>query len=275
MPDPHAIAVMLLTGVALYLFSRDNLPIETSSLLVIAILAIGFTVFPWHGGELDPLRFFAGFGNEALVAISALMMASQGLIATGALAPMGRIVSRVWQLSPLLAMGIVLLLTAVTSAFMNNTPQVVLMIPLLTTVALRSKSSPSKLLMPMTFASQIGGMATPIGTSLNLLVIGAAVSQGVPRFHMFDFFVPAAIAGAFGLTYLWLIAPRLLPDLRPAFPDTKPRVFEAQLHIDEQSAVAGKTLAQARAMLDGELNVRVADTASVCRSVAGRDVATR
>jgi di/tricarboxylate transporter len=256
MPDIHAIAVMILTGVALYLFARDTLPIETSSLLIIAILAIGFTVFPYHGGELDPIQFFAGFGNEALVAISALMMASQGLIATGALAPLGRLVGRVWHWSPLLAMGVVLLLTAVVSAFMNNTPQVVLMIPLLTSVALRSNTSPAKLLMPMTFASQIGGMATPIGTSLNLLVISAAVAQGVERFHMFDFFAPAAIAGAVGLGYLWLVAPRLLPDLRPAFTDTKPRLFEAQLHISEQSAVAGKTLAQAKNMLDGELAIQ-------------------
>ncbi len=255
MPDPHAIAVMLLTVVALYLFSREKIPIETSSLLIIAILAIGFTAFPYKDGKLDPIGFFAGFGNEALVAISALMMASQGLIATGALNPLGRIVSRVWRWSPLLAMGVVLLLTAIISAFMNNTPQVVLMIPLLTNVALHSKTSPAKLLMPMTFASQIGGMATPIGTSLNLLVISAAVSQGVPRFHMFDFILPATIAGAIGIVYLWLIAPRLLPDLRPAFSDTKPRLFEAQLHITEQSAVADKTLVQAKAMVDGGLTI--------------------
>src|SRR5690242_12192589 len=94
MPEPHAIAVMLLTLVALYLFSRDSIPIETSSLLVVAVLAIGFSVFPYRGaeGELDPIRFFAGFGNEALIAICALVMASQGLVSTGALAPLGRVV---------------------------------------------------------------------------------------------------------------------------------------------------------------------------------------
>jgi Na+/H+ antiporter NhaD/arsenite permease-like protein len=145
MPDPHAIAVMLLTLVALYLFSRDSLPIETSSLLVVAALAIGFSVFPYQApdGELDPIRFFAGFGNEALIAICALVMASQGLVSTGALAPIGRIVHRVWQVSPILAMGVVLIVTAIVSAFMNNTPQVVLMIPILTAVAMRSNMSPS------------------------------------------------------------------------------------------------------------------------------------
>jgi di/tricarboxylate transporter len=248
---------MALTAIALYLFSRERLPIETSSLVIIALLAIVFSVFPYGDDQpLDPIRFFAGFGNEALVAICALMMASQGLVATGALAPLGRIVGRVWLWSPLIAMGIVLFMTAVISAFMNNTPQVVLMIPILTAVALRSGSSPSKLLMPMTFASQIGGMGTPIGTSLNLLVIAAAASQGVERFHMFDFLQPAALAAIPGLIYLWLIAPRLLPDRQPVFTDASPRLFEAQLQLDETSAAVGKTLMDAKKLASIDLTVR-------------------
>ncbi|GFE81212.1 SLC13 family permease [Steroidobacter agaridevorans] len=260
MPDPHAIAVMLLTLGALYLFSRDFIPIETSSLLVVAVLAIGFSLFPYRGtdgSELDPIRFFAGFGNEALIAICALVMASQGLVSTGALAPIGRVVHRVWQISPLLAMGVVIIVTAVISAFMNNTPQVVLMIPILTAVAVRSSMSPSKLLMPMTFASQIGGMGTPIGTSLNLLVIGSAASLGVERFHMFDFIAPAALAAIPGLLFLWLIAPRLLPDKHPhpSFVNASPRIFDAQLHISDSSPVAGKTLADAKKLTQGEMSV--------------------
>jgi di/tricarboxylate transporter len=257
MPDPHAIAVMLLTLGALYLFSRDSLPIETSSLLVVAVLAIGFSLFPYRGpdGELDPIRFFAGFGNEALIAICALVMASQGLVSTGALAPIGRIVHRVWQISPIMAMGVVILVTAIISAFMNNTPQVVLMIPILTAVAMRSNMSPSKLLMPMTFASQIGGMGTPIGTSLNLLVIGSAASLGVERFHMFDFIAPASLAAIPGLLFLWLVAPRLLPDKQPSLVNTSPRIFDAQLHIADTSPVVGKTLADAKKLTQGEMSV--------------------
>lgn len=258
-PEPHAIAVMVLTLLALYLFSRDSIPIETSSLLVVAALAIGFSIFPLPetpGGEqLDPIRFFGGFANEALIAICALVMASQGLVATGALAPLGRVVSRVWQFSPLLAMGVVLIVTAVISAFMNNTPQVVLMIPILTTVAARSSMSPSKLLMPMTFASQIGGMGTPIGTSLNLLVIGSAASLGIERFHMFDFIAPAALAAIPGLLFLWLVAPRLLPDKQPGFADASPRIFDAQLHLTDNSPVVGKTIADAKKLTQGALSV--------------------
>ncbi len=182
-------------------------------------------------------------------------MASQGLVTTGALAPLGRVVSRIWQFSPLIAMGVVLIVTAVISAFMNNTPQVVLMIPILTSVAMRSGMSPSKLLMPMTFASQIGGMGTPIGTSLNLLVIGSAASLGMERFHMFDFIGPAALAAIPGLLFLWLVAPRLLPDKQWAFADVSPRIFDAQLHLTDNSPVIGKTLADAKKLTQGSLSV--------------------
>ena len=249
---------MALTLVALYMFSRESIAIETASLTVIALLTVGFSLFPYRNssGEFDPLRFFGGFGNEALIAICSLMVASQGLVATGALTPIGRVISRVWSWSPLVAMGVMLAITAVISAFMNNTPQVVLMIPILTSVALRSSTSPSKLLMPMTFASQVGGMGTPIGTSLNLLVIGTAATLGVERFHMFDFIGPAALAAVVAFPYLWLVAPRLLPETRPVLADVAPRLFSARLYLTHQSTAVGKTLAQARKMVDGELAVQ-------------------
>ena len=255
--DAHAIAVLALTAFAFVLFARDDLPIETSSLLIVTLLAAGFILFPYEtaSGPLKAADFFLGFGNEALVAICALVMASQGLVRTGALAPLGRIVTRLWAASPVLALAAMLALTTVFSAFMNNTPLVALMIPILTTVALRSGSSPSRTLMPMTFAAQIGGMGTPIGTSLNLLVIGTAASLGVPQFHMFDFIEPAAIAGGVGLLYLWLVAPYLLPK-GAAVVDTSPRVFIAQMRIKAGGTADGATLADAIRKTGGAMKVR-------------------
>lgn len=254
----HAIAVMALTLFALYLFSRETIAIETSSLLVVALLAIGFSIFPYSTpqGQIEPFDFFSGFGNEALITICSLMMASQGLVVTGALAPVGRVVSRIWMASPLLALGAVLIIVPTLSAFMNNTPLVVLMIPILTAAAIRSNISPSRVLMPMTFASQIGGMGTPIGTSLNLLVIGSAARFGVEGFHIFEFIAPAALAAIPGLLYLWLIAPRLLPDRPAPFQGTSLRIFEAQLHLKEQSSLNGKTLADAKKMTHGDMIVQ-------------------
>lgn len=110
--------------------------------------------------------------------------------------------------------------------------------------------------MPMTFASQVGGMGTPIGTSLNLLVIGTAASLGIERFHMFDFLAPAALAAIVALLYLWLVAPRLLPDTRSVLADATPRIFQARLSLTADSEVVGKTLAQLRQLVDGDLQIQ-------------------
>src|SRR5688500_6930551 len=131
---------MLLTVTALVLFSRERVPIETTSILVLALLTISFTIFPFEaeGERLEAETFFLGFGNEALVAISALMMASYGLVRTGALVPIGRWTAALWNVSPGGAMLAMLASTVIISAFMNNTPQVVMMIPILISVAMRS-----------------------------------------------------------------------------------------------------------------------------------------
>lgn len=243
----HGFAVLVLTLVALFLFSRPRLPIETSSLLILAILIVGFSIFPYesNGKAIDTIDFFNGLSNEALIAISALMMASESLVRTGALAPVGRLVSRYWNRMPMVAFLLVLASTALVSAFMNNTPQVVLMIPLLIGVAIKTGLPSSGMLMPMTFSAQIGGTMTPIGTSLNLLVIASAASLGIERFGMFDFALPALIAGSAGVLFLWLVAPRLLPHRDPRLPDVSPRLFTAQLQITENSAADGKTLLEA------------------------------
>ncbi|MEJ2591982.1 MAG: hypothetical protein P8178_11360 [Candidatus Thiodiazotropha sp.] len=92
LPDAHTIAVLTLTVFALLLFSRERIPLETSSLLVLTLLALGFALFPYTGadGPVNPLDFFSGFGHEALVAVSALMVAGHGLVRAGALEPVAR-----------------------------------------------------------------------------------------------------------------------------------------------------------------------------------------
>ena len=86
-PDVHGVAVLLLTAVALFLFTRDWLPLETSSLAILIVLVAGFQLFPYEtgGDPLGPVQFFAGFGNEALITICALMIVGKALETTGAL----------------------------------------------------------------------------------------------------------------------------------------------------------------------------------------------
>ena len=257
-PDAHGIAVLILTVVALYLFTRDNLPLESSSLAILIILTAGFQLFPYvKDGEVvvGPIQFYAGFGNEALIAICALMMVGKALETTGALQPLANVVGRAWASRPVLAMVTTLVAGAILSAFMNNTPIVVLLMPILVGASLRSKFPVSGVMMPMGLATIIGGMSTTIGTSTNLLVVGIAHDMGLHEFSMFEWVLPVAIVGGAGLVFLWLVAPRLLPDRTPPMADTSPRIFNAQLHVQEDGFADGKTLSEVLAKAGGNLRI--------------------
>jgi len=91
-------AVAAITATALLLFTREKIPLQTSSLLVLLALVVGFELFPFQAGDgtLRSVDFFQGFGHEALVAVCALMIAGQGIVRTGALEPIGRTLARMW-----------------------------------------------------------------------------------------------------------------------------------------------------------------------------------
>ena len=255
--DAHGVAVLILTVVALFLFTRDRIPLE-SSLAILIILVAGFELFPYvKDGEvaLRSIDFFAGFGNEALVAICALMMVGKALETTGALQPLATIVGRAWSKNPTLALLATLIAGAILSAFMNNTPIVVLLMPILVGASIRSKFPVSEVMMPMGLATIIGGMSTTIGTSTNLLVVGIANDMGQHEFTMFEWVLPVAIVGGAAIIFLWLIAPRLLPDRTPLMSDTTPRIFSAQLHVKEGGFSDGKTLSAVLKKTDGQMRV--------------------
>lgn len=256
--DVHAQAVMLLTVLALFLFTRERLPLEASSLTVLVLLTVGFELFPYvdgTGDQIHALDFFLGFGHEALVAVVALMIIGHGLSRTGALEPVGRGLARLWGVVPKISFLCTLIVGAVLSAFVNNVPVVILLLPILTSVSLRTGESASGILMPMGFATLLGGMATTIGTSTNLLVVSVAVSMGMESFSMFEYFVPVSIAASVAILYLWLIAPYLLPDRQSDLSDVSPRIFSASLHVTEGGFADGSTIEEVIKKTDGELKL--------------------
>jgi len=256
-PNYHALAMLLITIFALYFFRRDDIPLETSSLAVLVVLCITFTLFPFeiNGQYLEPSSLFFGFGHEALVTVCALMIIGHALVRTGALVPVGRNLAKLWKISPALSLLITLLIAGALSAFVNNTPIVVLLLPILTNVALRTNTDTSPMLLPMGLATLVGGMTTTIGTSTNLLVVSVASDMGLPRIGMFDFALPAVIAASIAIVYLWVVAPKLLPKRSPSLPDTSPRLFSAYLNINEESVANGKTVSEVLKMTDGQLNI--------------------
>ena len=245
-PNIHALVMLLMTGLALFLFSRKKIHLESSSLAILVMVVVGFQLFPFEGarGTIEPMSFFYGFGHEALIAVCALMIAGEALVRTGALEPVARRLARLWTRSPKFALLLTLVIAAFLSAFMNNTPIVVLMLPMLIGAAVRSKRSTSGVLLPMGFATLLGGMGTTIGTSTNLLVVSVAADMGMERFAMFDFMMPVVIASSIAIIYLWLVAPRMIPKRTPPMDDLSNREFEAHLLIPHGNALVGKPLAK-------------------------------
>ncbi|MFU8894756.1 MAG: SLC13 family permease [Gammaproteobacteria bacterium] len=257
-PDPHGIAIMLLAVIALFLFSRDRIPMETSALAILAVLIVGFELFPYEsptGRTLTTANFLAGFGNNALITIMALLICTRGLVATGALQPVADRLAKVWMHSPMVAMLAALLLAAGLSMFLNNTPVVAMLLPILISVSLRTGRPASSVLMPVGYATIIGGMCTTIGTSTNLLVVQVSSEMGMAPMGMFHFTPIAIAAASLGIVYLWLVAPRLVPPRTPPMPDTSPRVFEAVLNVGEGSIAAGMTVPQLLARTEGKMRL--------------------
>jgi len=258
LPNYHALAVLLLIVATLFAFSRGRLPRETVSLFVLVLLAVIFELFPFEQVDGETIRatdYFLGFGHEALIAVCALIILGQGLVRTGALEPIGRLIGSIWRQSPTFAMLPTLLICAAISAFVNNITIVMILLPILLSLAMRSDLSSSRILLPVGLITIVGGMSTTIGTATNLLVVGVAADIGVAPFGMFDFFLPVAIAGSMAILYLWLIAPRLLPERQAPLQSGVKRLYTAQIRLGKSSDVIGQTLSSAIERCDGNLKV--------------------
>lgn len=240
---PHGWACLAIACVVFALYLSNRFSIATVSLGVLAVLPLLFGLFPLvSGGQaIDPLRFLDGFSSPALIAICALMAIGHGVVTTGALDPVGRQLAAAMQRAPALAPVAVLLLAALASGVVNDTPVVVLLIPVLMFAAARARIPAVHLLLPMNYAVLIGGMATGIGTSTNLIVLQSASTQGVVL-GIFSWVEVVALVSVPAFAYLWLVAPRLMPDAAAAPLAESETLFDGHYTVTADSAWAGKPL---------------------------------
>ena len=206
--------VLAVTIAAIVSYCLERVLVEVTSIAVLAFLLIFFHFFPVVGPEgvnqLGPTALLQGFGNPALVAILALLVVGQGLFQTGAFERPTR-----WLLSFKVAPGtklvVVLILVMVVSAFLNNTPVVVMFIPILSAMALASGRSDGEVMMPLSFVCVLGGMTTLIGSSTNLLVAHQYFEAFQSRIGFFDFTGMGLVLAAVGLVYVLVAGRYLLP----------------------------------------------------------------
>lgn len=246
MPGTHAIAVLIVALVAFYLYTRPTIRMELVALLLLVALVLIFYLFPLRQGtvQISDVDVLSGFGHPVLIAILCLMILGRGMLMTGALEPAVRLLTRLWKWSPTLGLLLTLIFGVGASAFINDTPVLVMMLPMLLGIAERTGTSPAKTLMPVNFAILGGGMVTSLGTSTNLLVISIAADLGVRQIGIFDFTMISAVALLVALPYLWLIAPRLLA-ARDVGRTSHKRNYEARIVLSESSSLVGRTIEQA------------------------------
>lgn len=225
-------------------FASEKWSIEGISLCAIATLLAIFTLIPQSSSTpVTAPDLIMGFANPALITVLALLVIGQALFNTDALERPAQLLSKAGGTSAQRTIIILLVTAGVTSAFLNNTPVVVMFIPIVVAIAAQRNFSPASALMPLSYVGILGGMTTLIGSSTNLLVAGVAQRYG-EKIGFFEFTIPGLVVAGVGLVYVLFVMPALLKD-RSKNDDNKTvgtgRQFLAQIHISKGHPLYGET----------------------------------
>ncbi|MEL7112393.1 MAG: SLC13 family permease [Pseudomonadota bacterium] len=243
-------ASLAAVGFTIILYMLDRWSMELVSVSIIAALLLLFS-FPgataYDGSEISVSLLLSGFANPALITIMALLVIGQGLFQTGALEGPTKALVRSYDKRPALTLVGAFFAVFVTSAFTNNTPVVIMFLPIMSAIAARMGASTSRLMMPLSFVSIFAGMTTLIGTSTNLLAADAYERLTSEKLGFFDQTIFGLILAGVGMVYLLLASRFLLPN-REDFTETmvkSGKQFVAQFEVtpghflDGKEAVAG------------------------------------
>ncbi|MES3517127.1 MAG: SLC13 family permease [Natronomonas sp.] len=250
-----AVVVFLLIGVALVLFVSEVIPNDVTAIGIIFALA---ALEPWT--QVGPRGAISGFANTATITIVAMYMLSAGIQNTGLVQRLGIYLAAFTKGSENRALAATVGTTGPIAGFINNTPVVAVFIPMISDLAKKSGISPSKLLLPLSYAAILGGTLTLIGTSTNLLASEFAATL-LPRgpIGMFEFTALGAVILVIGITYLMTVGRWLTPARIPVDADLVEE-FDledhlAKLRIKDDSAVAGLSIAELEARTEADVTV--------------------
>ncbi len=251
-------AIILL---ALVLFATEWFPIDVTAILVMVLLII---FEPWT--QISPREGISGFANPATITVLAMLMLSTGINRTGIVQLIGRRMAAFAGTDRRKQLAATVGVSGPVSGFVNNTPVVAILVPVINDLAHNGKTSPSKLLIPLSFASMLGGTLTLIGTSTNILAsdiaaqLGAESPElGLHAFGMFEFTKLGIIVFTVGATYLMTVGVRLLPERIPADEDLVEEYaiqeYLADVVVPANSSLIGQTVEEA--LGDDELDIDV------------------
>jgi di/tricarboxylate transporter len=247
--------VLALLAVVVVTLAAEWVPVDVTTLLLLCALVLL--------GILDVKEAFAGFANDIIIILASIFVLSGALMKGGVMDHLGEMIYRFAGGSRNRVLLSVLPVTAFVSSFMNNTTTTAVLMPAVLGVCKRSKVSPSKVLIPLAYASMLGGTCTLIGTSTNVAASGYLRSAGFAPISMFEFLPAGAVVVILGLAYIVFLGHRLLPQTRDTgyAEEYDMREYLSEVVVTPGSPLAGRTLRdsglapmglQVRAILRGD-----------------------
>ena len=235
------IIVLAVLAGALALWISEWLPLDLVALCIPIVLVLT--------GVLEPNDAMAGFASTALLTVAAILVVSAGLTRTGVITYVGNRIIHYSRGDEKRLLALVMVTMAVFSSFINNTAVVAMFLPIMLGVARKFRISPSKLLIPLSFASILGGTTTLIGTSTNILVHSLMEENGMAGMGMFEIAPMGLVYASVGLVYLFFIGRRLLPErgtVTSYLPGRRgPGQYMTEVQVPADSDLIGQRVEQA------------------------------
>ncbi|WP_321491836.1 SLC13 family permease [uncultured Desulfobacter sp.] len=229
------IGVSLILVLTLGLLSSEKIAVDKTAIGIMVLLSLT--------GILTPAEAVAGFANPAVITVGAMFLLSRGLIRTGAVGFLSELVLKFSKGNKHHAFIIILVSVALLSAFINNTPVVVLFIPIVMALSCECDFSPSKMLIPLSYVSILAGTCTLIGTSTNIIVSDLAYLEGFEELSMFELGRIGGPIAVIGIIFLFVVSPKLLPGRTGPeceLDEGKEKEYIAELKVPEKSPLIGE-----------------------------------
>ena len=244
------VLVLTILGVAILLFATGWLRMDLVSLLILLSLPLF--------GLLTADQAFSAFSNPAVITVAAMFILSAAIANTGVTAHLGRWILGFAGQNEIRLILAIMILTAISSAFINNIGAAAVLLPMVTGIAKKTKIPASRLLMPLAFGSLVGGVCTLIGTPPNILINELMLEYSGQQFSMFDFTPLGIIIALLSIIYMLLIGRHLLPSNPSATVSqlNQVKAYVSDILIKRNSNYVGKTLLDSRLESDFHLRIR-------------------